>query len=296
MFSVWTCPPICLPAVDDVFVGFQCQPQGTSFSAFSSSWRTRSSRQSTRGAIPGPFTSCRVKSRPPLKRSDWQVRDKSLWKWECSHWFSKILRWGVLNSCRSRSTEQLQVPVLFFPSQTSGSVNGNVLVDGKTIDFTQLESCLSLWWIVICEKTKSRSFHFLCMEELQDSTLTILICDAWIMTDCTHVTSAVMPAVCNRFTSFQGIKTTWLIGSPCYPFPLNTIQYNIILLPSVNTLIAWGMFCGAKYAHHTFTPIIKHLITTTANKHPGKKSFLSLSPIPPHLPPTPAPIRPHLTS
>ena len=37
------------------------------------------------------------------------------------------------------------------------------------------------------------------------------------------------------------------------------IQYNITLLPSVNTLIARGMFCGAKYTHHTFTPIIKHL-------------------------------------
>ena len=46
------------------------------------------------------------------------------------------------------------------------------------------------------------------------------------------------------------------------------IQYNTTLLPSVNTLIARGMFCGAKYTHHTFTPIIKHLITTTANKHP----------------------------
>ena len=34
------------------------------------------------------------------------------------------------------------------------------------------------------------------------------------------------------------------------------------------------MFCGAKYTHsHTFTPIIKHLITT-ANKHPGKTSFI----------------------
>ena len=33
------------------------------------------------------------------------------------------------------------------------------------------------------------------------------------------------------------------------------------------------MFCGAKYTHHTFTPIIKHLITT-ANKHPGKKTFI----------------------
>ena len=52
------------------------------------------------------------------------------------------------------------------------------------------------------------------------------------------------------------------------------IQYNITLLPSVNTLIARGMFCGAKYTHHTFTPIIKHLITTTANKHPGKKSCI----------------------
>ena len=36
------------------------------------------------------------------------------------------------------------------------------------------------------------------------------------------------------------------------------------VLPSANTLIARGMFCGAKYTHHTFTPIIKHLITTTA--------------------------------
>ena len=34
----------------------------------------------------------------------------------------------------------------------------------------------------------------------------------------------------------------------------NTTQ---TLLPSVNT-IARGMFCGAKYTHHTFTPIIKH--------------------------------------
>ena len=49
----------------------------------------------------------------------------------------------------------------------------------------------------------------------------------------------------------------------------STVQYNITLLPSVNTLTAQGMFCGAKYTRHTFTPIIKHLITT-ANKHPGK--------------------------
>ena len=37
----------------------------------------------------------------------------------------------------------------------------------------------------------------------------------------------------------------------------NTIFYSITLLPSVNTLIAQGMFYGAKYTHHTFTPIIK---------------------------------------
>ena len=40
----------------------------------------------------------------------------------------------------------------------------------------------------------------------------------------------------------------------------NTIQYNITLLPSDNTLIARGMFCGAKYTHHTLTPIIKHFL------------------------------------
>ena len=53
-----------------------------------------------------------------------------------------------------------------------------------------------------------------------------------------------------------------------------TTSYNTTLLPSVNTLIARGMLCGAKYTHHTFTPIIKKLITTTANKHPGKNSFI----------------------
>ena len=45
------------------------------------------------------------------------------------------------------------------------------------------------------------------------------------------------------------------------------------LLPSVSTLIARGMFCAAKYTHHAFTPVMKYLITTTANKHPGKMSF-----------------------
>ena len=54
-------------------------------------------------------------------------------------------------------------------------------------------------------------------------------------------------------------------------------QYNITFLPSVNTLIARVIFCSAKYTHHTFTPIIKHLITTT-----------TATPPPPH-PPPPAP-------
>ena len=51
----------------------------------------------------------------------------------------------------------------------------------------------------------------------------------------------------------------------------DTIQ---LLLPSVNTLMHEEFFCGAKYTNNTFTPVIKHLITTTANKHPGKKSFI----------------------
>ena len=53
---------------------------------------------------------------------------------------------------------------------------------------------------------------------------------------------------------------------------------NTTLLPSVNTLIAREMFRGAKYTHHTFTPIIKHLITTTANKHQNKMFLFYLAP------------------
>ena len=37
----------------------------------------------------------------------------------------------------------------------------------------------------------------------------------------------------------------------------DTVQHSTTLWPSVNTT-AQGMFCGAKYTHHTFTPIIKH--------------------------------------
>ena len=46
----------------------------------------------------------------------------------------------------------------------------------------------------------------------------------------------------------------------CFPFPSRyctqtaTIQYNFI----AKCTIALGMFCGAKYTHHTFMPIIKH--------------------------------------
>ena len=35
------------------------------------------------------------------------------------------------------------------------------------------------------------------------------------------------------------------------------------------------MFCGARYIHHTFTPIAKHEITTTAGKRQGKKSLIN---------------------
>ena len=39
-------------------------------------------------------------------------------------------------------------------------------------------------------------------------------------------------------------------------------MYNTTLLPDVNT-IALEMFCGARFAHHTFTPVMKHHSTTT---------------------------------
>ena len=51
------------------------------------------------------------------------------------------------------------------------------------------------------------------------------------------------------------------------------LSLSLSLLPSVITLIARGVFCGAKYTHHTFTPTIKHIITTTANKHPGSYDY-----------------------
>ena len=76
---------------------------------------------------------------------------------------------------------------------------------------------------------------------------------------------------CFRFVTSHSVTG---LSSSLLQRQIPTIQYNLTLLPSVNTLIARGMFCGAKYTHHTFTPIIKHLIRTTANKHPGKKSFI----------------------
>ena len=70
------------------------------------------------------------------------------------------------------------------------------------------------------------------------------------------------------------LKHPMLASFLCGEFLLH-IQYNKTLLPSVNILIARGMFCSAKCTHHTITPIINHLITTTtANKHPGKNSFI----------------------
>ena len=34
-----------------------------------------------------------------------------------------------------------------------------------------------------------------------------------------------------------------------------SLQYSLTLLPCFNTLIAQGMFCSAKYTHHTFIPV-----------------------------------------
>ena len=83
---------------------------------------------------------------------------------------------------------------------------------------------------------------------------------------------------CRTWDSNPRQHCAWLWDSlPNWAIPvfleIGSTQYTS-LLPSVSTLIARGMFCGAKYTHHTFTPIIKHLITTTANEHPGKKSFI----------------------
>ena len=48
-------------------------------------------------------------------------------------------------------------------------------------------------------------------------------------------------------------------GQLCSGFHVTLIQYyNTTLLPSVSA-IALGMLCsGARYAHHTFMPVIKH--------------------------------------
>ena len=77
-------------------------------------------------------------------------------------------------------------------------------------------------------------------------------------------------ATSQRSASVPFTQLQSCVGRSC---GLTVIRYNITLLPSVNTLIARGMFCGARYTHYTFTPIIKHLITTTANKHPGQNGF-----------------------
>ena len=62
--------------------------------------------------------------------------------------------------------------------------------------------------------------------------------------------------------SFFVWGSSWASAAP----QLSLLSYNITLLPSVYTMIARAVFCGAKYTHHTFTPIIKHLITTTAKQ------------------------------
>ena len=50
---------------------------------------------------------------------------------------------------------------------------------------------------------------------------------------------------------------------------INRDQYNITLLPNVST-VALGMFCDARFTHHTLTPSIKHY---KSSKCHGKKSL-----------------------
>ena len=53
------------------------------------------------------------------------------------------------------------------------------------------------------------------------------------------------------------------------------LQYNFIAKCQYTDCTRIVLWCQVvRYCHHIFTPIIKHLITTTANKHPGKKSFI----------------------
>ena len=80
----------------------------------------------------------------------------------------------------------------------------------------------------------------------------------------------ISPKILYHASSHAGLQVTTSFTQTAVGHNNN----NITVLLNVNTLIARGLFCSAKYTHHTFTPIIKHLITTTANKHPGKKSFI----------------------
>ena len=59
--------------------------------------------------------------------------------------------------------------------------------------------------------------------------------------------------------------------------------YNTTLLPSVNTLIARGMFCGAKYTHHTFTPITLIPLASITLTHPRSYALKTLKTSPPGL-------------
>ena len=76
-----------------------------------------------------------------------------------------------------------------------------------------------------------------------------------------QVTSAATTYISTEipFNTNQGQVRVWVSGRGYYVTQTSheEIQYNTALLPSVNE-IARGMFCGAKYTHHTFTPIIKH--------------------------------------
>ena len=58
----------------------------------------------------------------------------------------------------------------------------------------------------------------------------------------------VPPPLCSTMDMFPRVY------APTYLFSTVSDSYNTTLLPSVNTLVARGMFCGDRYTHHTFTP------------------------------------------
>ena len=76
-----------------------------------------------------------------------------------------------------------------------------------------------------------------------------------IMCECMHVYMCVwMWLMVLKFYKMCSQEANVCSFIPVLPILLvHSVQYSITLLPSVNTLIAWGMFCGAIYTHHIYS-------------------------------------------